>query len=392
MSFVNWFLGKRRRCSRAKADGQFSSYVPSAETLEDRQCLSVAAPTGLHLTALSPTQVQLTWTDVAGESGFHIEEWNGTQAVQIGKVGQHVTTFTATGLTPNQVQWFAVQAFDSTTSAQGAWASITTPADAITAPTNLKFSNITTNQATLTWNAATGQTGYEIFQWNGSSSVQVGSVGATVTAFKVTNLTPGTANYFYVQSSNATNFASSGWATVTTISPLLTAPGNLQATPIDAATIGLSWTNSVNATGYNVYGWNGVSSSSPVVIATLAANTTGFQATGLSPGQTYWFYVQAFTATTTANTAWVSRDHRSPRRRSRRRRKSRRRSQAPASSRCRGSSPPARPVTTSSSGAASLGSWPAPSPRERTKRRLAAWRRIKLSGSWSSRSPPTTPR
>lgn len=304
MSFVNWFSGRRPRRRSAPAT-PFSSYMPTAEMLEDRQCLSVAAPTGLHLTALSPTQVQLTWKDVAGESGFHIEEWNGTKTVQVGAVGQHVTTFTAAGLTPNMVQWFAVQSFDSSTSAQGAWASITTPADAITAPTNLKASNVTLTQATLTWNATAGQTGYKIFEWNGSLAVQVGSVGATVTSFKVTNLTPGTANYFYVQSFNATNYASSAWLAVTTLSPLLTSPGNLQASALDSATIQLSWTNSTNATGYNVYAWNGVATSNPVVIGTLAANTTGYQATDLQPGQTYWFYVQAFNQATTANSAWV---------------------------------------------------------------------------------------
>jgi titin len=280
--------------------------MPTTETLEDRQCPSVAAPTGLHLTALSPTQVKLTWNDVAGESGFHIEEWTGTQTVEIGSVSQHVTTYTATGLTPNMVQWFAVQAIDDNSVTQGAWASITTPVDAITAPTSLKASNITLNAATLTWSAATGQTGYKIFEWNGSAAVPVGSVAATVTSFKVTNLAPGITNYFYVESFNATNFASSAWLAVTTLAPLLTSPGNLQTSVINSATIGLSWTNSASATGYKVYEWNGVSTSNPIVMATLAANTTSYQATGLQPGQTYWFYVQAFNQATTANTAWVS--------------------------------------------------------------------------------------
>ena len=297
-------LLKRRRWAGGSATVSHS-YQPWAETLEDRQCPSVAAPTGLQLTAPSSTQVLLTWNDVAGETGFKVIQWNGTASVVVGQTAQHVTTFTVNNLQPNTIEWFAIEAFDATTTAQTAWASITTPATPITAPTNVAVSGITGTQATLTWSAATGQTGYHIYTWNGTSAVLVGTVGATVTTFKVQNLTPGITTYFYVQSFNATSYASSAWVSVATPTVSLTAPTNLKASALGSSTIQLSWTDSSGETGYKVYQWNGNEASTAVVVATLAANTTGYQAVGLLPGQTYWFYVQAFNTTSSSNSAWV---------------------------------------------------------------------------------------
>ena len=307
MSLMDLLLQRRAQYARRAIASQYSrSYVPWGETLEDRQCPSVAAPTGVHLTAVSSTQVQVTWNDVAGESGFFIEQWTGKATIQVGKVGQHVTTFTVGQLQPNQMQWFSVQAFDGKTTAQSTWASVLTPPTPITAPTNLKASNITLTQASLTWGAATGQTGYHIYSWNGTAAVLVGSVAANVTSFKVLNLTPGTTNYFYVQAFNATNSATSGWLTVSTQALSLTAPTNLQASALDSSSIALSWNDSSGEAGFRVYGWNGIAGSPAVLLTTLAANTTGFQVTELLPGQTYWFYVQAFNDTSSANSVWVS--------------------------------------------------------------------------------------
>ena len=42
-----------------------------------------------------------------------------------------------------------------------------------------------------------------------------------------------------------------------------------------------------------------------MLIATLGANVTGYQATGLVPGKAYWFYVQSFNGTSSANSAWA---------------------------------------------------------------------------------------
>src|SRR5262249_2253392 len=141
------------------------------------------------------------------------------------------------------------------------------------------------------------------FQWNGSQGVKVGSVGGTTNAFNVGNLAQGTNYYFYVQATNASNSASSAWVTATTLAPGLTPPGNVQAQVGGHNAIKLTWTDGPREGGYRVYqAVNGQS----VLITTLTANTTSFQVSGLLPGQSYQFFVQSFTPTTTANSPWVT--------------------------------------------------------------------------------------
>jgi hypothetical protein len=272
---------------------------PIVEVLEVRQCLSVAAPTGLHAVALSPTEVKLTWHDVVGEQGFRIFRLDGTQSMLVSSVARGVTAFTVTKLPPNTTQIFSVEAHDLTTLASSAWVAIMTPADPITAPTHVHITAITQTSMTLQWTNANGATGYRIYGWDGANAIQIGTTTPNVPAFTVNNLTPGISYHFYVQ-------AISDWVSAATLSPGITAPADLKTQVISTSTIGLSWKNVANAAGYRVYLWNGNASSTPVVIANLAANKTGFQATGLLPGTTYWFYVQAFKATNFANTAWVT--------------------------------------------------------------------------------------
>jgi titin len=142
--------------------------------------------------------------------------------------------------------------------------------------------------------------------WDGTTTQQIGTASRATPAFKVTGLAQGTVYYFYVQAFNNTNIANSAWVNAKTLAQGITPPANFKAQVINANTIGLSWNDVGSETGYRVYRWTGVAGESPVVIATLAANTTGYQAIGLLPGRAYSFYIQAFNATNFANTAWVT--------------------------------------------------------------------------------------
>lgn len=306
MSFIDLFLRRRPQFFGTSVSSRHAvTCQPRVEVLEERQCLSVSAPTGLQLTALSATQVKLRWNDVAGEFGYRVFRLDGTTTVLVSQLAKNVTTFTVKNLQPNQTQWFAVEAFDNATTARGAWAAVNTPPNAITAPTHLRVASTTQTQVTLTWRFATGTRGYRIYGWDGARAVLLGSVGATSNAYTARNLTPGSSYYFYVQSFNPTNTASTDWVTASTTATSITAPANIKAVAVNASTIALSWTDSTGETGYRVYRWDGNSLSAPALVATLAANVTGYQAVGLVPGKTYWFYVQAFNATHSANSVWA---------------------------------------------------------------------------------------
>ena len=296
----------KRRAQSFGSRQPFTVCQPRFELLEVRECMSVTAPTGLHLTAVSSTQVKITWNNVASASGYIVYRWDGTQAVFLAQISKGGLSFTTGGLLPNQTQWFAVTAFDNATTAQSAWQSITTLPDAITVPTKLTATATSLTSVTLGWTPATGETGYRIFGWNGTTAVQVGTATASQTAFVASNLTAGTTYYFYLQAFNNTNSASTDWVTVTTPANSVSSPSNLKTKVLGPSTIQLNWTDSTGETGYKVYQWNGNSAVTPVVIATLAANVTSYQAIGLVPGGTYWFYVQAYSGINVANSIWVN--------------------------------------------------------------------------------------
>ena len=74
------------------------------------------APTNLVGTPISPTQINLSWTDNSGnEQGFSIERCTGngcTNFAQITTVGANVTNFANTGLTRNTWYRYRVRAFN----------------------------------------------------------------------------------------------------------------------------------------------------------------------------------------------------------------------------------------------------------------------------------------
>lgn len=76
-----------------------------------------AAPSNLTATAVSRSQINLTWTDNANnEDGFKIERCKGatcTNFAQIAQVGPNVTSFSNTGLSRNTTYQYRVRAYNA---------------------------------------------------------------------------------------------------------------------------------------------------------------------------------------------------------------------------------------------------------------------------------------
>ncbi|HEX5875607.1 MAG TPA: fibronectin type III domain-containing protein, partial [Pyrinomonadaceae bacterium] len=79
--------------------------------------VSIAAPSGLTATAVSRTQINLSWTDNSGnETGFRIERCknaNCTNYVEIAQVGVNVQTFADTTVNRNTTYRYRVRAFNA---------------------------------------------------------------------------------------------------------------------------------------------------------------------------------------------------------------------------------------------------------------------------------------
>jgi len=155
-------------------------------------------PTGLIATAVSSSQIDLTWTDEAdNETGFKIKR----DSVEIAKVGANVTNYSDTGLDPSTEYTYQVCAYnnagDSTYSIE---ASATTPSGSgdVTppaAPSNLVATTVGSSQIDLNWTDNTdNETGFKIKR----DSSEIAEVGANVTSYSNTGLDPSTTYTYQV--------------------------------------------------------------------------------------------------------------------------------------------------------------------------------------------------
>ncbi|MFA5795498.1 MAG: fibronectin type III domain-containing protein [Candidatus Brocadiia bacterium] len=73
---------------------------------------ALVAPSGLTATAISASQINLSWTDNSQtEDGFIIERWNGSDFVQIATVGPNTVDFSDVNLKPNTYYLYRVKAY-----------------------------------------------------------------------------------------------------------------------------------------------------------------------------------------------------------------------------------------------------------------------------------------
>ena len=83
-----------------------------------RQTSSVPPPTNLTATAVSSSQINLTWRDNSNEIGFRVQRRLGRSVewVEAGTTAANATTYLDIGLLPATVYRYRVQAFNDTTS------------------------------------------------------------------------------------------------------------------------------------------------------------------------------------------------------------------------------------------------------------------------------------
>ncbi len=150
------------------------------------------APAGLAATAVSSSQINLTWTastDNSGVASYRIERCQGNGCTSFAQVGtSSVGSYSVSSLSASTTYTFRVRATDAAgnMSAYSAVASATTTSgsssdtQAPTAPANLTATASSSAQINLTWSAATdniGVTGYVVERCQGSGCTSFAQVG-----------------------------------------------------------------------------------------------------------------------------------------------------------------------------------------------------------------------
>lgn len=172
-----------------------------------------AAPTNLVATAISSSQINLTWLDSDNtEQGFKIDRCTGVDCnnfTQIAIVGANVASYSNSGLTASTSYSFRVSAYnaagDSGFSNTASAATLAAPA-VPAAPTNLSAKVVSRSQINLTWaDNANNETGVRIERCKGSTCTNfllIATAGANVTSYSDTGLSANTTYRYRVYAYN----------------------------------------------------------------------------------------------------------------------------------------------------------------------------------------------
>ena len=203
------------------------------------------APTNLTATAISGTQINLSWTastDNVGVTGYLVERCQGSGCSSFAQVGTASgTTYNDTGLTANTSYSYRVRATDAAgnLSQYSSVAGATTQSPDTqppTAPSNLTATATSGTQINLSWTASTdnvGVTGYLIERCQGAGCSNWARI-LTVpgTTYSDAGLLPNTSYSYQVKATDAAgNF--SPYSNIATTTTLATIPGLVAAYSFD---------------------------------------------------------------------------------------------------------------------------------------------------------------
>jgi pectate lyase len=224
-----------------------------------------AAPGGLGASAVSSSQINLSWSDnSSNEDGFRVERSSdGVNFSEVGTTGSNATTFASTGLAASTTYHYRVRAYNSGgNSAYSNNASATTQAGSggtlPAAPTGLSATAVSNSQINLAWtDNASNETGYRIERSSdGTNFSEIATTGAGVVSYANTGLTAstaysyrvraynGTGNSGYSNTASATTHAGTGTGTTVTFVSVAAEDGRILESSESSGTGG-----SVDATG-----------------------------------------------------------------------------------------------------------------------------------------------
>jgi fibronectin type 3 domain-containing protein len=166
-------------------------------------------------------------------------------------------------------------------------------------PTGVSATAQSASSISVSWNAVSGTTSYEVYYEIGSSSIKNLAATVTETSYIHTGLQASTTYYYYIKavnsagSSDYSSYVSAASATTQSSGGSGTIPNTptgVSATTQSSSSIHVSWSSVSGAISYEVYYEIG-SSTTKNLAGTVSG--TSYTHTGLQASTTYYYYLKA---------------------------------------------------------------------------------------------------
>jgi arabinoxylan arabinofuranohydrolase len=166
-----------------------------------------AAPTGLSATAVSSSQINLSWTASSGATSYNVKRAtvSGGPYTTIA-TGVTATSYSDTALSGSTTYYYVVSAVNAGgESANSSQASATTqtPPPPPAAPTGLTATAVSSSQINLSWTASSGATSYNVKRATVSGGPYTTVASPTGTTYNNTGIAASTTYYYVVSAVNA---------------------------------------------------------------------------------------------------------------------------------------------------------------------------------------------
>lgn len=266
------------------------------------------APANLVATA-GNAQASLTWSASSGATSYNVKRSATSGGPYTQLAANTSPSYTDSTVSNGVTYFYVVAAVDSAgESADSASASVTPDPTIATPAVPTGFAAVAGNaQASLTWSASSGATGYHVKRATTSGGPYTQIAAPTSTSYTDTSLTNGTAYYYVVSAfDTAGESANSAQVSAQPVVPAVVipaTPAGLAATA-DNAQASLTWSASSGATSYHVK--RATTSGGPYT-QVGAPTSTSYTDTSLANGTTYYYVVSALdSAGESANSSQAS--------------------------------------------------------------------------------------
>ena len=295
----------------------------------------VSAPTSLAASAVSSSQINLTWVDTnSNETGYLVERSLSSSSgfVQIASLAANTQSYSNTGLAAATTYYYQVRAthsgafspYSNVASARTLSSAPTatpppptptrtptpggptptrtpTPSGSIpAAPSNLTAAAISSSQISLAWtDNSNNETAFRVERAPASAGPWTYIGATTLTGYGDSGLAASTTYFYRVAAYNTAGtsaYTNTASAATQAASGVPSAPSSLLASAVSSSQVNLTWVDtSSNETGFKIE--RSTSTVPWAQIGTTGTNVTSYSSTGLSASTAYSYRVRATNAT-----------------------------------------------------------------------------------------------